>query len=118
MAYRFPIARRVWRWSRSAAYQWRLRHQHPFNFALHLVGIPLAFGGLLLFAWTPWFYALAAFVAGYFLQWIGHRIEGNDVGELIPFKRLLGLPVVAIAPQYQQALPAATAGTPPAEQMR
>ena len=27
------------------------------------------------------------------------RVEGNDVGELIPIKRLLGLPVVAVAPK-------------------
>jgi hypothetical protein len=100
MAYRFPIARRLWRWSRAAARRWRLRHQHPANFALHLVGIPLAFGGLLLLIWLPWPYALTGLVAGYFLQWIGHRIEGNDVGELIPIKRLLGWPVVAIHPRY------------------
>ena len=37
--------------------------------------------------------------AGLLLQWIGHRVEGNDVGEFIPVKRLLGLPVVAIAPR-------------------
>ena len=41
------------------------------------------------------------FVLGYLLQWIGHRIEGNDVGEFIPIKKLLGLPVVAIAPQHR-----------------
>jgi hypothetical protein len=41
-------------------------------------------------------------VLGYLLQWIGHRVEGNDVGELIPIKKLLGLPVVAIAPQYRK----------------
>jgi hypothetical protein len=100
MAYNFPIARRLLRWSRSAAHQWRLRHQHPLNFALHLVGIPLALVGLILLAFLSWPYALAAFCGGYLLQWVGHRIEGNDVGELIPLKRCLGLPVVAIAPQY------------------
>jgi hypothetical protein len=100
MAYNFPIARRVIRWSRSAARQWRLRHQHPLNFALHLVGIPLALAGLVSLAFLAWPYALSAFCGGYLLQWIGHRIEGNDVGELIPLKRWLGLPVVAIAPQY------------------
>jgi len=33
-------------------------------------------------------------------------VEGNDVGELIPLKRALGLPVVSVAPQY-------ASGTPP-----
>ncbi|MCS7271481.1 MAG: DUF962 domain-containing protein, partial [Gemmataceae bacterium] len=96
MPYRFPIARRLWRWSRNAAHNWRLRHQHPTNFALHLVGIPLAFTGLVLLALVPWPYGLTAVGVGYLLQWLGHRIEGNDVGELIPLKRLLGWPVVAI----------------------
>ena len=34
------------------------------------------------------------------LQWIGHKVEGNDVGEFIPVKKLLGLPYIAIAPQF------------------
>ncbi len=41
--------------------------------------------------------AAAAFVAGYALQFAGHAIEGNDAGELILFKRLLGRPYVAVA---------------------
>ena len=45
----------------------------------------------------------AVAVAGYFLQWVGHRVEGNDVGEFIPVKKLLGLPYVSIAPQFQTA---------------
>jgi len=38
-------------------------------------------------------------VLGYVLQWLGHRVEGNDVGEFVPVKELLGLPYVAIAPK-------------------
>lgn len=63
-----------------------------------MLGIPLAFAGLLLLVFIPWYWGVSAIVLGYLLQWIGHRVEGNDVGELIPVKRLLGLPVVAIAP--------------------
>ncbi len=55
---------------------------------------------LVLWLFLPWEWSIAAFALGYFLQYIGHRIEGNDVGELIPFKQWLGLPVVAIAPQF------------------
>jgi hypothetical protein len=39
-------------------------------------------------------------VAGYLLQWIGHRIEGNDMGELILVRRWLGRPYVAVSPKY------------------
>ena len=65
-----------------------------------MVGIPLTFAGLLCLFFLPWYCGVGAFVFGYLLQFVGHMIEGNDVGELIPLKRLVGLPVVAIAPQY------------------
>ena len=29
-------------------------------------------------------------------------VEGNDVGEIIPIKKLLGLPYVAVAPKYAE----------------
>ena len=76
-----------------------MRHQVPFNYWIHMLGIPLAIAGVALLFVAPWYWALAAVGLGYFLQWVGHRVEGNDVGELIPLKRLLGLPVVAIAQQ-------------------
>src|SRR5258708_4469437 len=77
---------------------WLERHQHPFNFAIHLVGIPLAVLGVVLFFFVPWPWALAAFVGGYVLQWLGHAVEGNDLGEWAGIKWMLGLPYVAIAP--------------------
>ena len=97
---RFPIARAGLRFAGRARRNWLLRHQHPFNFGLHLVGIPVALAGLVLFFLVPWYWAAGAVALGYLLQWIGHRVEGNDVGEFIPVKRLLGLPAVAIAPRY------------------
>lgn len=100
MGYRFPLARRAFALAARARRNWLARHQHPFNFAVHLVGIPLAVAGLPLLFLTDWYWGVGAIVLGYFLQWLGHRVEGNDVGELIPLKRLLGLPVVAIAPQF------------------
>jgi hypothetical protein len=80
---------------------WRARHQLPFNFALHLVGIPLAFAGLIALLFVPWYWGVGALVVGYLLQYIGHRAEGNDVGEWAGIKRLLGLPYVAISPRWQ-----------------
>ena len=92
---RFPIARRLLR----LATAWRLRHQNRFNFWIHLIGIPIAMSSLVLWQFVAWEWSIAAFLFGYLLQYVGHRIEGNDVGELIPIKRWLGWPVVAIAPQ-------------------
>jgi hypothetical protein len=81
---------------------WLERHQHPFNRGIHLVGIPLALvvAPILLFAlpWDQWYWAALAFAGGYLLQWTGHRVEGNDLGEWAAIKRLLGLPYVAVAP--------------------
>ena len=41
-----------------------------------------------------WYWGVSAFVAGYVLQWIGHLVEGNDLGEWAAVKRMLGLPYV------------------------
>src|SRR5437763_6049031 len=79
---------------------WRQRHRNPFNFWIHMIGIPLAVAGVvLLFAVQPWYWGVGAFVLGYLLQYIGHRVEGNDVGEWAAIKRALGLPYVGIAPR-------------------
>ncbi len=60
------------------------RHTNNWNRALHVVGVPLApFLFLYLLVTGQLFRAAAAFVAGYLLQWIGHTIEGNEVGEVI-----------------------------------
>jgi hypothetical protein len=105
MGYRFPIARRLLALAARARRNWLERHRLAFNFWIHMLGIPLALAGAVLFFLTEWYWGLAALGGGYFLQWLGHRAEGNDVGELIPLKRLLGLPVVAIAPRWSPATP-------------
>ncbi len=96
----FPIARALLRFANRARNNWLDRHQTPANFWIHLIGIPVAVAGVPLLFLTDWYWGIGALVLGYFLQWVGHRIEGNDVGEFIPIKRALGLPVVAIAPQH------------------
>jgi uncharacterized membrane protein YGL010W len=98
-------------WLRRRLQGWRLRHQLPFNFYIHLVGIPMAVCGAVLLLglwpawalalpWPAWYWGLCAFVLGYFLQWIGHRAEGNDVGEWAAIKRLFGMPYVGVAPRW------------------
>jgi len=98
-------------WLRRRLQGWRLRHQLPFNFYIHLIGIPMAVAGAVILigafpAWclglwhVEWYWGLAAFVLGYLPQWIGHRAEGNDLGEWAAIKRLLGLPYVGISPRW------------------
>lgn len=49
-----------------------------------------------------WWWAAGLLVGGYALQFLGHAVEGNDPGEVIVVKRLLGLPYVAISPRWSQ----------------
>jgi hypothetical protein len=94
--------RPILRFLRKALRNWRERHQHPVNFSIHLLGIPLAVAGVFLLFFLPWYWGVGAFILGYVLQFVGHVVEGNDVGEWAAIKRLLGLPYVGIAPRWQQ----------------
>ena len=87
--------------------EWLKRHQDPISFALHMVGIPLTILAIVpvlidVASQTMWMYTGLLFFGGYGLQFLGHAIEGNDAGELILVKKLLGKPYVAIAPQWQE----------------
>lgn len=86
---------------------WLERHQHPASLWLHAVGIPLAVACVPLAAaqwmegrWDLWWRPAALLAGGYLLQWLGHRIEGNDMGEVIVVKRWLGRPYVAVSPRW------------------
>ena len=69
------------------------RHQHPVNQLLHLIGVPVTFGLSVHYLINQQSAeALYAFVGGYVLQFVGHAIEGNDAGELILIKKMLGKP--------------------------
>ena len=89
---------------RRALANWLERHQHPFNRGIHSIGIPLALvvAPILLLAlpWDGWYWVVGAFAVGYVLQWTGHLVEGNDLGEWAAIKRLLGLPYVAVSPRW------------------
>jgi hypothetical protein len=84
---------------------WLERHRHPLNFFLHLLGIPVAVAGVGLLFFLHWYWGAGALVLGYALQFVGHAVEGNDVGEWAGLKRLLGLPYVAISPRWQNRDP-------------
>ena len=80
------------------------RHRHPANQLLHAIGVPATFVlSVILAIEQRWWWAAAAFAGGYVLQFIGHGIEGNDAGELILVKRLLGRPYVEFGPRSPQA---------------
>ncbi len=72
---------------------WKSRHLNSTSFALHMVGIPACFiAAPVLLIVHLWWWALAAFVGGYALQFLGHWIEGNRSGEELLVRRLLGRP--------------------------
>jgi hypothetical protein len=81
------------------------RHRHPVNAALHIVGVPAAFYGfwLILKSFslsqsgsrsqdTPvrsnLFFGFVCVFFGYLLQYLGHRSQGNEVGEVILIKKV------------------------------
>ena len=71
-----------------------------------MIGIPLMILGVLLcsvyvalLSFSLFLFAVALFVGGYVLQFAGHGLEGTDPGEMIYFKRKLGLPYVEFPPR-------------------
>ena len=94
------------------------RHQHPVSQVLHAVAIPvLPVAGILLGiqsadgAWNLSWRPMGLVLLSYLLQWIGHRIEGNDMGELILLKKLMGKPYVAVSPRYQTTVAPRSGGS-------
>jgi uncharacterized membrane protein YGL010W len=86
---------------------WLERHQDPVSRRLHYVGIPLAILAVVIagvqlaqWRWDLWWRPLALLLVGYVLQYLGHVREGNDMGEVILVKKLLGRPYCAVAPRY------------------
>ena len=63
------------------------RHKHPVNAILHILGVPLAFYGLYKLIVGDSF-GIILIVAGYILQWLGHKAQGNEVGEVTLIKNI------------------------------
>ena len=66
-----------------------------------MAGIPMTVVAIVMACLQQWWWALGLFVGGYALQFIGHAIEGNDAGELILVKKMLGKPYVAVVPRQR-----------------
>jgi len=86
---------------------WPARHRHPVSRVLHAVGIPMTILAIPLACWqlhqgdwAAWWRPVALIVVGFGIQYVGHRIEGNDMGEIVGVKKRLGKPYVDIAPRY------------------
>ena len=85
---------------------WIERHRNRTSFILHIIGIPPTILGVLLLldlrrlcsrgrsSCSP--LALCSWEAT--LQFAGHGLEGTDPGEIIYFKRKLGMPYVEFPP--------------------
>lgn len=56
---------------------YKAKHQHPMNRLTHNIGIPMIVVSLVL-VFFNWRWALALFVVGWILQFLGHFIEGNQ----------------------------------------
>jgi uncharacterized membrane protein YGL010W len=64
------------------------RHANPVNAFLHIFGVPAVFIGLYdLFA-RQVSLGCALIVVGYILQYLGHRAQGNEVGEVTLIKKI------------------------------
>ena len=80
------------------------RHKNRVNQLLHLIGVPVTFGASVTFLLLhQWEWAAACFIGGYALQFIGHAVEGNDAGELVLIKKLLGKPYVEFGPLSKES---------------
>ncbi len=97
------MSRRLPGWLRN----WLERHQSRLSLVLHAIGIPLTIAALVLagyqlwqWRWDLWYRPALLLAAGYLLQYLGHRHEGNDMGEIILIKRLLGREYTAVSPRY------------------
>lgn len=53
-------------------------HHNPWNKLLHAIGIPIIFLGIILLVLAQWRWGLVAFVGGWAMLFLGHKIEGNN----------------------------------------
>jgi len=64
------------------------RHAHPVNAVLHLIGVPMVLFGLYELTQGKAAQSFFLIVLGYLLQYLGHRAQGNEVGEVTLIKHI------------------------------
>jgi hypothetical protein len=57
--------------------QYDHEHSSAWNKLLHGIGIPLIFAGIALLLFRKWIWGGSAFLAGWMLLFLGHKVEGN-----------------------------------------
>jgi hypothetical protein len=66
------------------------RHKHPVNAVLHIFGVPMAFYGIYkLFVPGGLVLGLILIFFGYLFQYLGHKAQGNEVGEVTLIKSIV-----------------------------
>ena len=73
---------------RAFVVHYRQHHAHPLNATLHILGVPSAFIGIYHILTGRFRLGGTLCVFGYALQFIGHRAQGNEVGEVTLAKKL------------------------------
>lgn len=64
------------------------RHKHPVNAILHIFGVPMVFYGVFVLFTGDFRVGWGLFVLGYLLQYLGHKAQGNEVGEVTLIKKI------------------------------
>lgn len=65
------------------------RHAHPVNATLHVLGVPTAFAGFFyFFSGKDLTKGAALIFIGYLFQYLGHKAQGNEVGEVTLIKNI------------------------------
>jgi uncharacterized membrane protein YGL010W len=65
------------------------RHSHPVNAVLHVAGIPMTFVGLVAALRGSPLSGWGLLAAGFLLQYVGHLVQGSEMGELTLIKGLI-----------------------------
>jgi hypothetical protein len=64
------------------------RHANPVNAALHIFGVPMAFFGLFKLFGGKLALGGSLLFFGYLFQYLGHKAQGNEVGEVTLIKSI------------------------------
>ncbi len=67
------------------------RHSHPVNALWHILGVPLAFFGLYKLITGSFVTGMFCLFFGYLFQYLGHKTQGNEVGEVTLIKKCYAL---------------------------
>jgi hypothetical protein len=64
------------------------RHAHPLNAFLHVFGVPMAFFGIFKLLTGRYAEGSVLVFIGYLFQYLGHKSQGNEVGEVTLIKNI------------------------------